>query len=921
MAFSVNTNIASLQAQNYLRLSSEFQSKTINRVTSGLRIVSSGDDAAGLAIANGFRSDQAVLTQGIRNANDGLSTLQTIDGGISNISQLLDRARTLATQSASGTFLGNRNQLNSEFQGVIAEIDRQAQAIGLDSGGQFAKSLSVFIGGGKANAGTTSIENGSASVDLSNSMVDSKSLGLKGVQASGTAGVDIGAGAQYTSVSKILANTVNTDSVATAGYTDFYFQGPGFGDASRVKVSVNLSSVTDTSTLVTAVNAAIEAAGGTASQSATAFKNANIAASVVTDANGAQRLAFSSSSTAFQVQAGDRVSNALMGNFADNTVSVTGTAGVDVATNGGGTSATLSLSVDGGEAFNVTVTAGAAVTRQAIVNDLNANLTFSAVATASVDGTGKITIEGKSNTATSTITISNTTLSANLGLTSGGVAKTVTAAPGAGRDMDSTVTGVATSAATLTGNVIVRLQGAGMEGPVDITLTAGTTQVMIDSLYSQVSTNAALKAAGITVNQASVAGTEAIEFTGRNGESFSVMAVGDSGNNLGLGTWASGGSGFDYTSIISAGNITDPTAGTESAVLEFSIGGGAVESVTVAIATGATDQAIVNQVNSAISANATLSAAGIVASLSGTNLKLESLTNTAFRVRAADALTATEQLGFGAGTALGADASGLSGTTAVADVKNNIHVTSGGSSQTAVFEFNPILNGQDAQTLGFTAIDASGSAHSLSVVLKNYVDAAAPANTVQNARTLDEAINTINSALQQSNDATLKQIFAVKDAIVNETTGAVTEGVRFVSALGGFSVSLGAAGTGGAVGIGDSDEQGTVASSTVSNGGSTADISNQSTAQNAVTALSDAVTALGNSQAVVGKGQNTFNFAINLAQSQLTNLAAAESRIRDADLAAEAASLTKAQILMQAGTAALAQANSAPQAILSLLRG
>ena len=97
MSFSINTNIASLEAQNYLRADSQFQASTINKVTSGLRIVNSGDDAAGLAIANGLRADQAVLTQGIQNATDGLATLQTIDGGVNNISQLLDRASTLAT--------------------------------------------------------------------------------------------------------------------------------------------------------------------------------------------------------------------------------------------------------------------------------------------------------------------------------------------------------------------------------------------------------------------------------------------------------------------------------------------------------------------------------------------------------------------------------------------------------------------------------------------------------------------------------------------------------------------------------------------------------------------------------------------------------------------------------------------------------
>src|SRR6266853_4629467 len=123
MSFNINPNIASLQAQNYLRVTSDFQGKTINRVTSGLRIISSGDDAAGLAIANTFRSDQSVLAQGVRNANDGLSQLQIADSGISNISKLLDRARTLATQSASGAFTGDRSVLNGEFTTVLGEID------------------------------------------------------------------------------------------------------------------------------------------------------------------------------------------------------------------------------------------------------------------------------------------------------------------------------------------------------------------------------------------------------------------------------------------------------------------------------------------------------------------------------------------------------------------------------------------------------------------------------------------------------------------------------------------------------------------------------------------------------------------------------------------------------------------------------
>jgi flagellin len=110
-----------------------------------------------------------------------------------------------------------------------------------------------------------------------------------------------------------------------------------------------------------------------------------------------------------------------------------------------------------------------------------------------------------------------------------------------------------------------------------------------------------------------------------------------------------------------------------------------------------------------------------------------------------------------------------------------------------------------------------------------------------------------------------------------------------------------------------------VTSSTVGTG-ATSDVSTQADAQAAVSALAGSVQLLGDAQAVVGRGENQFNYAINLAQSQLTNTTAAESSIRDADLATEAANLTKAQILMQAGVAALAQANSAPQNILTLLK-
>lgn len=142
-AFSVVNNVASVNAQANLQTSNLGLTKSLNRLSSGLKINYSGDDAAGLAVANGYRSDVANLTQGIQNANDGLSTLQIADGALNNISTLLDRLATLASQSASSNFKGDRTTMDAEYQSVIGEITREAGVAGLGGEGI---AFSVFVG-------------------------------------------------------------------------------------------------------------------------------------------------------------------------------------------------------------------------------------------------------------------------------------------------------------------------------------------------------------------------------------------------------------------------------------------------------------------------------------------------------------------------------------------------------------------------------------------------------------------------------------------------------------------------------------------------------------------------------------------------------------------------------------------------------
>ena len=140
-SFSIVSNIASVNAQANLTSTSLGLNKALTRLSSGLRINNSGDDAAGLAVANQYRSDVAILNQGIRNANDGLSLLQTRDGALNNISTLMDRLATLATQAASSSNGVDIGKLSDEYGQVLEEINRQAAVAELDTDWDF----SVFV--------------------------------------------------------------------------------------------------------------------------------------------------------------------------------------------------------------------------------------------------------------------------------------------------------------------------------------------------------------------------------------------------------------------------------------------------------------------------------------------------------------------------------------------------------------------------------------------------------------------------------------------------------------------------------------------------------------------------------------------------------------------------------------------------------
>jgi flagellin len=181
---SIQTNYASMVGTDNLQTTNNFQTSTVEALTSGYRINSSGDDPAGLAVANQDRDNVSELTQGVINANTGVSALQIMDGGLNNISTMLDRLKTLATESASTTFTGNRASINVEYQQLVGQITQQATNIGLNIGGTNNVNNVVYIGGGSNNT------NSETQIYLAGNAnaVDSTSLGLTNttVQGGGT---------------------------------------------------------------------------------------------------------------------------------------------------------------------------------------------------------------------------------------------------------------------------------------------------------------------------------------------------------------------------------------------------------------------------------------------------------------------------------------------------------------------------------------------------------------------------------------------------------------------------------------------------------------------------------------------------------------------------------------------------------------
>jgi len=220
MPLTINTNIASLNAQRNLNMSQGSLATSMQRLSSGLRVNSAKDDAAGLAIAERMNAQSRGMNVAIRNANDGISMSQTAEGALSQVSNSLQRMRELAVQARNATnSSSDKDSLNKEFSQLQQEISRVLAGTTFNGKhilGADATSLTFQIGANTTADDTITIATTDMSQDTTITAVTNTSTAL--IDASATLGA---IGSVIDNIDKAL-DSVN-DTRATYGATQSRF--------------------------------------------------------------------------------------------------------------------------------------------------------------------------------------------------------------------------------------------------------------------------------------------------------------------------------------------------------------------------------------------------------------------------------------------------------------------------------------------------------------------------------------------------------------------------------------------------------------------------------------------------------------------------------------------------------------------------
>jgi flagellin len=816
----VNTNVKSLTAQASLSNVNKSMSTAMERLSTGSRINSAKDDAAGLAISLRMTSDIRGFAVAMRNANDGISLTQTAEGGLGQINDMLQRMRELAVQSSNGSASAdNRAASQLEVTQLKQEIDNIASRTNFN--------------------GIKLLDGSAAKLELQTG-VNAGDLMTVQIAAAGTKDIGLGARSALTATGFTGTQGVLAKNIAAG---DLTINGIAVGATSETDDLVSASPL-ETVTLVIAASTA----------------------------------------------AGNHVF--------------------------------------GGVTTAISAALGAVANATTITTALNADAAFKLLYTAAADGLGNVVL-----TATSS---GNKTDLALPTVTGGVAAGSISIAQGGGDKTSSAIAKVAAiNRVTAQTNVTATVSATTVSGSVmDVSAGAGTGTIMVNGVKTasfSTTTDAGVNRANTTAAINLISDQTGVRAIDTGDVNKGVVLVAADGRNITTSFQASTGTGFTaVTTGIGAAGITTGgytlSSSTGAPIVIGSTSNGTVANAGLTAGTYTANQSIVASTTRAFALTTAAPSKTTTGLLEAGTMKINGIAIDA-AITADDTasdVTATSSTKAASAIAIAAAINKKSAQTGVvAKAEPNVLVgtsfTAGGRAGTLV------LNGT---TISLTATTSATRGDLVTEINKFTGQTGVVASDNGRGLTMTAADGrNISMAYGGVAGAVITDIGVLADsAHITTTTTVPVPGSAAITSYSRVSLSsdLTFSLEGGSDGNGSLEKLGFKAGTIGgSNNGvkiASVNVSTQAGAQVAITALDAAMKSVSMSQAQLGAFQNRLDAVVsNLTVANL-NMSASRSRIMDTDYAKESTNLAKAQIISQAATAMLAQANQSGQSVLALLK-
>ncbi len=865
----VNTNVASLNTQRALNQSQGSLQTSLQRLSSGLRINSAKDDAAGLAISDRLTSQIRGLNQASRNANDAISLSQVAEGALGESTNILQRVRELSIQSANASNSAqDRLSLQSEVNQLVSELDRISKTTAFNGtklldGSFTAQSFQI---GAEANQ-TINIDMSSATADSLGVSKVSSSNATNGISNATNSGSTVDASVSRTGLTAAASTAANL-TAQTVTSTDID------GNVSSVALLVTDNTSAEIATkldTLTGVSAAVSTSNSVTMDfsSTTGIDNNDNVGFSLTDGTQTDVISFTRD-TATYANIEDQMAVAINAqatttSFKASTTTASGELVITSEKSAGAEdigitnfavaeSATVTIDTFTGAADGATdfVMAGAAAgisftytngdqgaTAASLLSSLQADANFGTNFTAELDGGGTgVIVNAINGTALDISAVDGDATVTNTGGFTVAAAADTTITAGAGGT--NVLSEVGTDATTVDGTVANQTVLFDSK-----TLTDDTD---VDAADQGTNSDSAVKIASIDVTLSD----------GYTATSSITQAAG------GILSISSPGVAVTATSFGSS----DTTAGNNVAAQTLTINGEATS--TVAVLADSSAETIVSQINKVSDATGVTATAITTATLG--NLSQDGVVSFDLNGESVAAEVTTTDL-----------------TSLVSAINDKTGKT--GISATLSIDKTSI-----------ELVESSGA----DISIKNF-DSSASASGAGNATVTATVTGSTGSA-------TTLQTGGINDGTRDSTVvGGVVE---FKSVSTTFNVSSSLGETGNSLFAGNANDLKASANQSVSS----IDISTVAGANAAIDIADGAISRVDSIRADLGAIQNRFESTIANLNTAVENFSSARSRIQDADFAAETAELTRNQILQQAGIAMLSQANSLPQSVLGLLQ-